>query len=134
VAGLGVVKAALGGVAGGAQAEHVGAAPLKAPLVTSQARTTTAPQKPALQVQFQVPGTAVSCAVAVACSGGTQGEARAEPCGQYVPGAHALAVPVSAPAAHQKPAGQGVGAPAPAGQKLPAGHLICVALLEPAGQ
>ena len=45
-----------------------------------------------------------------------------------------MAVPVEAPAAHQKPPGQGVGAPAPLGQKLPAGHKNCVGLKEAAGQ
>jgi len=37
------------------------AVPSKAPVRVLQARTLTAPKKPWLQVQFQVPGVAVSC-------------------------------------------------------------------------
>ena len=70
------------GSVGATQALHVGAEPEKSPVATLQARTATVPQKPALHVQFHVPGVAVSCAVAVGSRGGAQGEGAVEPSGQ----------------------------------------------------
>ena len=119
---------------GWAQGVQAGGEPEKAPVLTLHARTATAPQNPALHVQFHVPGVAVSCAEAVACRGGTHCEAAGDPVGQYVPGEQGLAVPDVEPWGQKLPAMQGVGAPLPAGQKDPAGHCTCVALDDAAGQ
>ena len=78
---------------GGVQGEHTGALALNAPVCVLQERSTTAPQKPLVQVKFHCPGTPEGEAVDRELRGGEQGTGDVLPLTQYVPALHGLAVP-----------------------------------------